>query len=148
MRIAIGTFGVITSTITEEVTENIQGQVTEIVNSQIEDTVQDKINEFADDMNERIVTIEETLPKKAGLGENGKLLEEQLPMEYLEEQLSDFDEVIHCDSTSDFPESGDPGIIYIDESTGNTYTWSEEENGYKSTVDTIDNEDISQIFNL
>ena len=147
MRIAIGTFGAITTGITEEVTQNIQEQVNDIVSSQVEDIVQDKIDEFADDMTGRIENVEKILPTKADIGKNGKIVEEQLPMEYLSEQLSDFDEVLRFENVQAFPEIGDIGLIYIDESTGNTYTWSDAENGYKSTVDTIDTDDIKGIFN-
>ena len=147
MRIAIGTFGAITTGITEEVTQNIQEQVNDIVSSQVEDTVQDKIDEFTDDMTGRIENVEKILPTKADIGKNGKIVEEQLPMEYLSEQLSDFDEVLRFENVQAFPEIGDIGLIYIDESTGNTYTWSDVENGYKSTVDTIDTDDIKGIFN-
>ena len=147
MRIAIGTFGAITTGITEEVTQNIQEQVNDIVSSQVEDTVQDKIDEFAKDITGRIDNVEKTLPTKADIGKNGKIVEEQLPMEYLSEQLSDFDEVLRFENVQAFPKIGDIGLIYIDESTGNTYTWSDVENGYKSTVDTIDTDDIKGIFN-
>ena len=147
MRIAIGTFGAITTGITEEVTQNIQEQVNDIVSSQVEDTVQAEIDEFAKDITGRIDNVEKTLPTKADIGKNGKIVEEQLPMEYLSEQLSDFDEVLRFENVQAFPKIGDIGLIYIDESTGNTYTWSDVENGYKSTVDTIDTDDIKGIFN-
>ena len=123
MRIAIGTFGAITTGITEEVTQNIQEQVNEIVSSQVEDTVQAEIDEFAKDITGRIDNVEKTLPTKADIGKNGKIVEEQLPMEYLSEQLSDFDEVLRFENVQAFPEIGDIGLIYIDESTGNTYTY-------------------------
>ena len=147
MRIAIGTFGAITTGITEEVTQNIQEQVNDIVSSQVEDTVQAEIDEFAKDITGRIDNVEKILPTKADIGKNGKIVEEQLPMEYLSEQLSDFDEVLRFENVQAFPKIGDIGLIYIDESTGNTYTWSDVENGYKSTVDTIDTDDIKGIFN-
>lgn len=65
----------------------------------------------------------EAVSGKAGglatLGEDGKIPASQIP-------ASAGNETSWYGSTSEFPTTGEVGIIYVDESTGNFYTWNGE----------------------
>ena len=148
MKISIGTYSALTANITSEVTQNIQEEVHSIVSEQVESTVQEQIDNFAEEITTDLSDIHETLKKKADLTSTGKLYTDQLPLDYLDEHFSDFEDVVRFDGVSSFPSQGDEGIIYVDSATGLTYTWSGTD--YQRTwqdPETIESSEIADIFN-
>lgn len=61
--------------------------------------------------------IEQLLNRKADLGEDGKVLEDQLP------KLAIYEDILMFDSQTKFPAVGDKAKLYIDKASNKIYRW-------------------------
>lgn len=64
------------------------------------------------------VNLKELLAKKADLGENGKIPENQLP------DLDVYKDVLMYGAKGNFPATGNDRKLYVDKSTGRIYRWA------------------------
>lgn len=83
--------------------------------SHIHDGEIDALGEAAENHENRIDTLEETMPTKANLV-NGKVPSSELP--------SYVDDVVEYESIGDFPQPGESGKIYIAKDVGKAFRWS------------------------
>lgn len=94
MKICVGNFDVISSSVDES-------KIEQIVNERVDIALSD--------------TLDEKLKYKADLDNSGKVLQNQIPELY--------NDVLEFDSFRSFPLKGEYGILYIDNSTGASYKW-------------------------
>ncbi len=76
----------------------------------------DKLSKLNLDFSE-YENIEQLLNRKADLGEDGKVLKEQLP------KLDIYEDILMFDNQTKFPVMGDQAKLYIDKATNKIYRW-------------------------